>query len=228
MTMDLPDQLSPAALATEPSQEGARAAARRKPAKALHRSALAAADVVAKDSVPVLRPDVALTHAADVDNLPGIPAKRYFTIGEVSELCGVKPYVLRYWEQEFSQLRPMKRRGNRRYYQHHEVLLIRRIRGLLYEQGFTISGARNQLHDVLPAAAAVGDATTENHAPVSANELLGSTEQQDALALKWAALRDAAALMPKEALSQLRDSLLDIRAILDAPVATTKDKASRS
>jgi DNA-binding transcriptional MerR regulator len=79
--------------------------------------------------------------------LPAIPAKRYFTIGEVSELCGVKPYVLRYWEQEFTQLKPMKRRGNRRYYQHHEVLLIRRIRELLYEQGFTISGARNQLGD---------------------------------------------------------------------------------
>jgi DNA-binding transcriptional MerR regulator len=77
--------------------------------------------------------------------LPAIPAKRYFTIGEVSELCGVKPYVLRYWEQEFTQLRPVKRRGNRRYYQHHEVLLIRRIRELLYDQGFTISGARNRL-----------------------------------------------------------------------------------
>ena len=77
--------------------------------------------------------------------LPPIPAKRYFTIGEVSELCGVKPHVLRYWEQEFTQLKPVKRRGNRRYYQHHEVLLVRRIRELLYEQGFTISGARNRL-----------------------------------------------------------------------------------
>ena len=77
--------------------------------------------------------------------LPPIPAKRYFTIGEVSELCGVKAHVLRYWEQEFTQLKPVKRRGNRRYYQHHEVLLIRRIRELLYEQGFTISGARNRL-----------------------------------------------------------------------------------
>ncbi len=77
--------------------------------------------------------------------LPPIPAKRYFTIGEVSELCGVKPHVLRYWEQEFTQLKPVKRRGNRRYYPHHEVLLIRRIRELLYEQGFTISGARNKL-----------------------------------------------------------------------------------
>lgn len=84
--------------------------------------------------------------------LPPIPAKRYFTIGEVSELCGVKPYVLRYWEQEFTQLKPMKRRGNRRYYQHHEVLLVRRIRDLLYDQGFTISGARNQLSDVMNAA----------------------------------------------------------------------------
>ncbi|MBB5214336.1 MerR family transcriptional regulator [Parapusillimonas granuli] len=80
--------------------------------------------------------------------LPPIPAKRYFTIGEVSELCGVKPHVLRYWEQEFTQLKPVKRRGNRRYYQHHEVLLIRRIRDLLYEQGFTISGARNRLGDL--------------------------------------------------------------------------------
>ena len=79
--------------------------------------------------------------------LPVIPAKRYFTIGEVGDLCGVKPHVLRYWEQEFSQLRPMKRRGNRRYYQHHEVLMIRRIRELLYEQGFTISGARNKLQE---------------------------------------------------------------------------------
>ena len=77
--------------------------------------------------------------------LPPIPAKRYFTIGEVSDLCAVKPHVLRYWEQEFAQLKPVKRRGNRRYYQHHEVLLIRRIRSLLYEQGFTINGARNRL-----------------------------------------------------------------------------------
>ncbi len=81
------------------------------------------------------------------DELPPIPAKRYFTIGEVSDLCGVKPHVLRYWEQEFNQLKPVKRRGNRRYYQHHEVLLVRRIRELLYNQGFTISGARNRLDE---------------------------------------------------------------------------------
>ena len=85
-------------------------------------------------------------------SLPPIPAKRYFTIGEVSELCGVKPHVLRYWEQEFTQLKPVKRRGNRRYYQHHEVLLIRRIRDLLYEQGFTISGARNRLDEGVSAS----------------------------------------------------------------------------
>src|SRR6185369_8714919 len=85
------------------------------------------------------------THSGD--ELPPIPAKRYFTIGEVSELCGVKPHVLRYWEQEFNQLKPVKRRGNRRYYQHHEVLLVRRIRELLYNQGFTISGARNRLDE---------------------------------------------------------------------------------
>ena len=82
------------------------------------------------------------------NTLPSIPAKRYFTIGEVGDLCGVKPHVLRYWEQEFTQLRPMKRRGNRRYYQHHEVLMIRKIRDLLYEQGFTISGARNKMQEI--------------------------------------------------------------------------------
>ncbi len=85
------------------------------------------------------------SHSEPAAQLPPIPAKRYFTIGEVSELCAVKPHVLRYWEQEFTQLKPVKRRGNRRYYQHHEVLLIRRIRELLYEEGFTISGARNKL-----------------------------------------------------------------------------------
>ncbi len=88
------------------------------------------------------------THNTHNPDLPAIPAKRYFTIGEVSELCGVKAHVLRYWEQEFTQLKPVKRRGNRRYYQHHEVLLIRRIRQLLYEDGFTISGARSRLDQV--------------------------------------------------------------------------------
>ena len=99
--------------------------------------------------------------------LPPIPAKRYFTIGEVSELCGVKPHVLRYWEQEFTQLKPVKRRGNRRYYQHHEVLLIRRIRELLYEQGFTISGARNRLDASLAEADPVNSRNHSNHASVT-------------------------------------------------------------
>jgi len=107
--------------------------------------------------------------------LPPIPAKRYFTIGEVSELCGVKPHVLRYWEQEFTQLKPVKRRGNRRYYQHHEVLLIRRIRELLYEEGFTISGARNRLDhsasttDEQPPQRAARAATPAAAAPAPAN-----------------------------------------------------------
>jgi DNA-binding transcriptional MerR regulator len=108
-----------------------------------------------------------MEHAAKVQ-LPPIPAKRYFTIGEVSELCGVKPHVLRYWEQEFTQLKPVKRRGNRRYYQHHEVLLIRRIRELLYEQGFTISGARNRL-DENDTRQPVADALPVSHAQVDDN-----------------------------------------------------------
>jgi DNA-binding transcriptional MerR regulator len=98
-------------------------------------------------------------HSQAKTELPPIPAKRYFTIGEVSDLCAVKPHVLRYWEQEFAQLKPVKRRGNRRYYQHHEVLLIRRIRDLLYEQGFTINGARHRLDSESP----VGDGTTAPH-----------------------------------------------------------------
>jgi DNA-binding transcriptional MerR regulator len=104
-------------------------------------------------------------------SLPPIPAKRYFTIGEVSELCGVKPHVLRYWEQEFAQLKPVKRRGNRRYYQHHEVLLIRRIRELLYEQGFTISGARNKL-DNQPVTDIDADATDPALDPVAIRDEL--------------------------------------------------------
>lgn len=100
--------------------------------------------------------------------LPPIPAKRYFTIGEVSDLCGVKPHVLRYWEQEFTQLKPVKRRGNRRYYQHHEVLLIRKIRELLYEQGFTISGARNRL-DGADEVEATQDGVQEATASVVGN-----------------------------------------------------------
>ena len=107
--------------------------------------------------------------------LPPIPAKRYFTIGEVSELCGVKPHVLRYWEQEFNQLKPVKRRGNRRYYQHHEVLLIRRIRELLYDQGFTISGARNRLDELANEPARV----SRSHAAATASRPALAQLRQD-------------------------------------------------
>jgi len=107
------------------------------------------------------------------DELPPIPAKRYFTIGEVSELCGVKPHVLRYWEQEFTQLKPVKRRGNRRYYQHHEVLLVRRIRELLYNQGFTISGARNRLDDGAGVEPALREKTSAEPAALGLRGELG-------------------------------------------------------
>ena len=113
---------------------------------------------------------------AGSEELPPIPAKRYFTIGEVSELCGVKPHVLRYWEQEFTQLKPMKRRGNRRYYQHHEVLLVRRIRELLYNQGFTISGARGRLDE------SIGDSDTTMLAPEALrSELLNISKLLDTM-----------------------------------------------
>ena len=115
-------------------------------------------------------------------SLPPIPAKRYFTIGEVSELCGVKAHVLRYWEQEFTQLKPVKRRGNRRYYQHHEVLLIRRIRELLYEHGFTISGARNRLDESQREArrAGNGHGLHDAAATVSRGEILAVTHADPA------------------------------------------------
>jgi DNA-binding transcriptional MerR regulator len=129
-------------------------------------------------------------HRHKAELLPPIPAKRYFTIGEVSELCAVKPHVLRYWEQEFTQLKPVKRRGNRRYYQHHEVLLIRRIRDLLYEQGFTINGARQRLEsDSIGSPAAPGDGEKP-----SAN----------------AAVRRSTALSP----AQLRQAIEEIRQLL--------------
>ena len=156
--------------------------------------------------------------------LPSIPAKRYFTIGEVSELCGVKPYVLRYWEQEFTQLKPMKRRGNRRYYQHHEVLLIRRIRDLLYEQGFTISGARNQLTEGAAASreAASGvtsgngdDASPDTSAAVDLDEMIEELEIEDA-----AAVQEAKTIPQPEvtaitlSMPQMRQELISIRGLL--------------
>jgi DNA-binding transcriptional MerR regulator len=155
-------------------------------------------------------------------SLPAIPAKRYFTIGEVSDLCGVKPYVLRYWEQEFTQLKPMKRRGNRRYYQHHEVLLIRRIRELLYDQGFTISGARNRLSEAGGAARAAQAASAEPGAagllaPEHEANLADPLQALDGLA------DDPMALPLPEVLEldllALRGELISIRALLEESVA---------
>jgi len=167
-------------------------------------------------------------------DLPPIPAKRYFTIGEVSELCRVKPYVLRYWEQEFVQLKPMKRRGNRRYYQHHEVLLVRRIRELLYEQGFTISGARNRLTELGHAARTEADDGDHHDLPdglpvptaLIASERLGSGSAltaSRALQASPSVMAESAFLSPElpdlselspEAAASLRISLLSIRDLL--------------
>ena len=145
--------------------------------------------------------------------LPSIPAKRYFTIGEVSDLCGVKPYVLRYWEQEFTQLKPMKRRGNRRYYQHHEVLLIRRIRELLYEQGFTISGARNRLTDSGPARALAlpeMDADTD----IDLLDLEQLIEATDSRPQQHASLPSPEVNTLSLSMAQMRLELLSIRGLL--------------
>lgn len=150
--------------------------------------------------------------------LPPIPAKRYFTIGEVSDLCGVKPYVLRYWEQEFTQLKPMKRRGNRRYYQHHEVLLIRRIRELLYEQGFTISGARNRLTEAGNSRGSVPELA--NNELIESQELLDNSEivaevdptsePRERIELPQPEVATLSAL----SMPQMRQELLSIRVLL--------------
>lgn len=170
-------------------------------------------------------------------DLPPIPDKRYFTIGEVSELCLVKPYVLRYWEQEFVQLRPMKRRGNRRYYQHHEVLLVRRIRELLYEKGFTIVGARNRLAEMGPVPrgdVAHGQGALPEDAEVSVPAALlaaapvpslGGSVVTRALQASAPAITEAAWLVPEldadafqrlspDAVVALREALLSIRDLL--------------
>src|SRR5688500_18471243 len=145
--------------------------------------------------------------------LPAIPAKRYFTIGEVSDLCGVKPYVLRYWEQEFTQLKPMKRRGNRHYYQHHEVLLVRRIRELLYEQGFTISGARNRLSELVHGR---GDAGRAAAAAAAGAELADLPDELEADAPEGAAdggepIPVAEVLSSEVSPAQIREELISIR-----------------
>lgn len=142
--------------------------------------------------------------------LPAIPPKRYFTIGEVSELCGVKPYVLRYWEQEFTQLKPMKRRGNRRYYQHHEVLLIRRIRDLLYDQGFTISGARNRLSEA--HAHDAGDGPPHDAHAVGAT--VSPHVAMAALSHGATAELRLPVLPANPSVEQVRDELLAIRELL--------------
>jgi DNA-binding transcriptional MerR regulator len=158
--------------------------------------------------------------------LPAIPAKRYFTIGEVSDLCGVKPHVLRYWEQEFTQLKPMKRRGNRRYYQHHEVLLIRRIRELLYEQGFTISGARNRLsethghrphHDARADPALEGEPEVATLNGSAAHELVSGLHAGAGVDEASAPSATSATAAPPAPLSEddLRAELRSIRKLLE-------------
>ena len=154
------------------------------------------------------------------NSLPSIPAKRYFTLGEVGELCGVKPHVRRYWEQEFTQLRPVKRRGNRRYYQHHEVLMIRRIRDLLYEQGFTISGARNKMQEL---AQMQKGARKESAPPLAIESDLADDWDADAEGhddetipqkLATESAQRATPLQANSSLPSLRRELMDIRDML--------------
>jgi DNA-binding transcriptional MerR regulator len=145
------------------------------------------------------------------NSLPPIPAKRYFTIGEVGELCGVKPHVLRYWEQEFTQLRPMKRRGNRRYYQHHEVLMIRRIRELLYEQGFTISGARNKLQELAQTERDEKRRRDDEDEAIDVIDLDAVIHEDDTVVVSATV---AAPVIPTALVSEVRRELLEIRELL--------------
>ncbi len=151
-------------------------------------------------------------------SLPSIPVKRYFTIAEVSELCDVKPHVLRYWEQEFTQLKPMKRRGNRRYYQHHEVLMIRRIRDLLYDQGFTISGARNKLHDLVQTER---DRRKAGEVMLDGIDVIEGTDSEFPLDMGDSDFQDSVADIEPDAihvpLLQLRRELFEIRELLAVP-----------
>ena len=153
------------------------------------------------------------------NSLPSIPAKRYFTIGEVGELCGVKPHVLRYWEQEFTQLRPVKRRGNRRYYQHHEVLMIRRIRELLYEQGFTISGARNKMQELAQSQRGLKKEVIEENdlddvfTEEMPSEALDATPADEREMVLESAQR-ASTFQATSSLPTLRRELMDIRDLL--------------
>ena len=154
------------------------------------------------------------------NSLPSIPAKRYFTIGEVGELCGVKPHVLRYWEQEFTQLRPVKRRGNRRYYQHHEVLMIRRIRDLLYEQGFTIGGARNKMQELAQSQKGLRKEAVDLSASDDENmddfdEDMSAFSQSEATsAMATESAQRASSLQASSSLPTLRRELMDIRDLL--------------
>ncbi|PUE13846.1 MerR family transcriptional regulator [Limnohabitans sp. WS1] len=146
--------------------------------------------------------------------LPPIPAKRYFTIGEVGELCGVKPHVLRYWEQEFTQLRPVKRRGNRRYYQRHEVMMIRRIRGLLYDQGFTISGARNKLQELVQTERQLSR-LSQNEVDTAEEDFLLDMEEGINTDMDAGPTSLMSALpLPQMTPVQIHEELLQIRALL--------------